>query len=401
VPPTDRQSYTNQTKYRRLKRRNSGIPKPLLVVLIALVTVSILDLGLYFNLPIFSHVSAAFVQLTAGKSDNPPADASDAASSASDAARPTPVEQAASTSAAAGQAPTEPPAPTQTPAEPQVPTQTPTEQPPAAQAAIEQPIENLDAAAQQADAPDANAWMSLPVVPTISNTAREIYQKGLALGNNPNAFSKIGDCNSLSLRFLTYFDGDPGTVFNLGDYAYLQPAIDQFSGSFKRQSQAVGDGFNTSAVLSQFRADPHTCKAGESPLTCEYRLHKPSFAFISIGTDDYLKPDIFEANLRKIIATSINLGIVPILATKADNANQLNYNPIIARLAGEYDIPLWNLWRAMQPLPENGMVDNIHPTGEFAAFDFSGDNLTRYGWPVRNLTALQALYATWNAVTKP
>ena len=246
-----------------------------------------------------------------------------------------------------------------------------------------------------------NDWMNLPIIPTVSKTAILIYQKGLALGNNPNAFSKVGDCNSLSTRFLTYFDGDPATYYNLEAYSNLQPAISQFSGSFKRVSQAVGDGFNTSAVLSPFRADPNNCKAGESPLSCEYRIQKPSFAFIAIGTDDYLTPDKFEANLRQILDTAINLGIVPILATKADNANQLNYNPIIAKVALEYDIPLWNLWRAMNPLPGQGMEDNIHPSGTFAAFDFSSENLSKYGWPMRNLTALQVLDAVWRGVAQP
>jgi hypothetical protein len=246
-----------------------------------------------------------------------------------------------------------------------------------------------------------DTWKTLPIIPAVSNTARAIYQKGLALGNNPNAFSKVGDCNSLSTRFLTYFDGDPESYFNLRDYAYLQPVIEQFGGSFKRQSIAVGDGYNTSAVLSTFRADPNVCTGGESPLTCEYKLQKPSFAIIAIGTDDYLTPADFERNMRQIIETTINLGIVPILATKADDADQLDYNPIIARLAGEYDIPLWNLWLAFQPLPGQGLEDNMHPSGSFAAFDFTSDNLNRYGWTQRNLTALQSLYEVWSSVSQP
>jgi len=244
-------------------------------------------------------------------------------------------------------------------------------------------------------------WMNLPVVPTISKTAIEIYQKGLALGNNPKAFSKVGDCNSLSVRFLTYFDGDPATYYNLESYKNLQPVIDQFNGSFKRVSQAVGDGYNTSAILSPFRADPYTCNGGESPLACELRLHNPSFVFIAIGTDDYLTPAKFEANLRQVLDTAINFGVVPILATKADNVNQLNYNPIIARVAQEYDIPLWNLWRALNPLPGGGLDDNEHPSGTFAAFDFSTDNLSKYGWPMRNLTAMEVLNAVWRGVTQP
>ena len=40
-------------------------------------------------------------------------------------------------------------------------------------------------------------WKELPVVPlTISDRAREIYQRGLIMGNDPHAFSKVGDCHS-------------------------------------------------------------------------------------------------------------------------------------------------------------------------------------------------------------
>ncbi len=244
-------------------------------------------------------------------------------------------------------------------------------------------------------------WTSLPVIPAVSETARAIYQRGLAMGNHPNAFSKVGDCNALSTRYLTYFDGTPAsTYYNLESFSSLQEIIDQFSGSFKRESQAVGDGFNTSAILSPFRADPNFCDLSESPLECEYRIQRPSFALITIGTDDYLKPADFEDNLRKIVEITVNNGIVPILATKADNANQLNYNPIIAAVAEEFDVPLWNLWLAQQLLPEQGLLDNVHPTGTFAAFDFTPSNLETYGWPVRNLTALQVLEAVWQGVTQ-
>ena len=40
------------------------------------------------------------------------------------------------------------------------------------------------------------AWQSLSIAPTeISPRVREIYRLGLELGNNPNAFSNIGDCD--------------------------------------------------------------------------------------------------------------------------------------------------------------------------------------------------------------
>ncbi len=238
-------------------------------------------------------------------------------------------------------------------------------------------------------------WENLPVIPDTTGSAiRDIYTKGLSLGNKPNSFSKVGDCNSLDPYFMSYFDLG-SSAYDLGNYTYLQPIINEFSGSFKRVSEAVGDGFNTSAVLSPLRANPDDCQSGESPLQCEYRIQRPSFAFISIGTDDYLSDEKYESNMRQILEYTIQKGIVPILVTKMDNANQLNYNPILAKLANEYNIPLINLWRVLQPLPEHGLLDDIHPSGYTDAFTFTEEYLSRYGWPNRNLVFLRGLYTTW------
>jgi hypothetical protein len=100
----------------------------------------------------------------------------------------------------------------------------------------------------------------MPVIPIVSAAARRIYADGQTLGNNPRAFSILGDCLSLPN---TLFDryGQPGR-YNLGDYAYLQPVIDYFLESFQRQSISLGDGFNTAAVLSPLRADPKQCEKG-------------------------------------------------------------------------------------------------------------------------------------------
>ncbi|MDO8753959.1 MAG: hypothetical protein Q7J80_08715, partial [Anaerolineales bacterium] len=52
----------------------------------------------------------------------------------------------------------------------------------------------------------ADEWKTLPIVPAISDTARVIYQRGLEMGNNPNAFSKVGDCQTSTDFFLVDFD---------------------------------------------------------------------------------------------------------------------------------------------------------------------------------------------------
>jgi hypothetical protein len=240
-------------------------------------------------------------------------------------------------------------------------------------------------------------WTTLPIIPTVSPALREIYQHGLALGNDPHAFSKVGDCESSPNWFLGDFDR--GTrYYRLGEYNYLDPVIQQFTGSFARTSLAARPGFSTGSMLDPDWADPKLCKRKETPLACEYRVHKPGLVFIMLGTNDVYHLDVFESNLRTIISYSLERGIVPILSTKADNLEKDGrVNALVARLAHEYDLPLWNFWLAIQPLPNRGLQpDGVHITWKPNRFD--DPVAMTYGWPVRNLTALQTLKAVWDVV---
>ncbi len=195
-------------------------------------------------------------------------------------------------------------------------------------------------------------WQALPIIPAASNdTLRKIYALGQELGNNPHAFSKIGDCETAAQWFLGDYDLKPDQ-YSLGTYSDLQPVIQQFNGSFGRTSLAARIGFNAASVLNPIWADPKQCHADETPLACEYRVHRPSYAFILLGTNDVFHPTTFEANLRTIIEYSLQQGVIPILATKASNEEgDHSINITIARLAYEYNLPLWNFWLAVQPLP--------------------------------------------------
>lgn len=229
---------------------------------------------------------------------------------------------------------------------------------------------------------------------------RQIYQHGLELGHDSHAFSKIGDCQSVKAYFLGHFDLPD--YYNLGPYISLQATIDWYSGSFSRESLAVKGGFNAAAILSPLRADPTQCKSDENPIMCELRIHNPSVAIISLEEWWAGHPENYEKYMRQIIEYTLDQGVVPIVATKADNieGNHL-INQTIANLAQEYDIPLWNFWAAVQDLPNHGLaavdvygnVDMFHLTHS-ENFDFFNDPIaTQSGWSMRNLTALQALDA--------
>jgi hypothetical protein len=224
----------------------------------------------------------------------------------------------------------------------------------------------------------------------LSTRSVEIFEEGLVLGNNPRAFSKVGDGEIASHWFLTIFDSDPAH-YDLGQYSVLANVIETFSGSFGRESLAARAGFNTTRILDPLFVRNDICEVEESPLECELRLHQPSFVIISLGTNQIWSPEILDAELRLIVEICIERGVLPILSTKGDNLEgDHRINAIIAGIAHEFEIPLWNFWRAIQSLPDQG----IQPDGEhltWAENDFSDPDAMTHAWPVRNLSALQLL----------
>jgi hypothetical protein len=97
----------------------------------------------------------------------------------------------------------------------------------------------------------------------------------------------------------------------------------------------------------------YTCTAYETPIQCEFRLHKPAFVIIHVRTHYESRNDIY---MRKVLDQVIAAGVVPILATKADDS-ELNehINAQYAQLAVEYNLPFWNFWAAVSELPNHGL----------------------------------------------
>jgi hypothetical protein len=235
----------------------------------------------------------------------------------------------------------------------------------------------------------ADKWQDWPVVPTITQHAVDIYRKGLAMNLDPHAFSKVGDCQSVKAAFMGYFDIPER--YSLGpNYAYLQETINNFAGHFNTDGQAVRGGFNAAAVLSPLWADPKACLPGENPLECELRITKPIIVIVSLEVWwDGRTPEKYEKLMRQILDTIIAHGAVPILATKADNVEGNNaLNLTTAKLAVEYDLPLWNFWRAVQPLPNHGMDLERN----------DGFHISTDAWTTRSFTGLDALDSIWKGL---
>ena len=254
-----------------------------------------------------------------------------------------------------------------------------------------------------------------PIIPEISANARAIYQTGLARGNNPAVFSKLGDCMTENPYFLvTFAEGD----YELGPYPGLADVISHYSqapartenwdkNSFATVGLAAASGFNIAGPLDATWADPAWCKGGESPAACEYRWAQPSIAVIMFGTNDVAYTDAATYNyfLRTLVAETIDHGVLPLLNTfptrPEDPVKSLLLNRIVVSVAEDYDVPLINLNRALEPLPHQGVDpnDTIHlsvPADQ--QVDYFTEAHLQSGFTMRNLVTLQALQAVLDAV---
>lgn len=230
----------------------------------------------------------------------------------------------------------------------------------------------------------------VPLPPETIDNIRAIYERGQELGRDPNAFSKLGDSTILNPHFLGPFDeGD----YKLGDFIYLQPTIDRWSGSFARHGVGAHHGLHSWTVFDPMWADEKWCEAGEHLLACEFRLQNPSVLFVRLGSNDAGSPSGFRFNVKEVIEYAIENGVVPIIGTKADRFEGSNENNDILRaLADEYDVPLWDFDLLAETLPGRGLdTDHIHLIIDEFPHDYTQSDTFTRGHAMQDLTALIAL----------
>jgi len=239
---------------------------------------------------------------------------------------------------------------------------------------------------------DVEAWKSLPVLPeSIDPSLQKVYARGLTLGNDSQAFSIFGDCQSRPADFFGVFETDAAVVENLS--MELREVVDNFAGSFNRESPTAQDGTTPGSLLwAQWHRGDYGCTFAETPVECELRIHRPAFVIIQVGTH-------FESRnteyLRRVILQLLDAGVVPILATKADNREKdERINRDMAMLAAEYDLPLWNFWAAVSDLPDRGLYTRDDRPLQGPIY------LTEEAALRHRMTGLAALNAVWRAVAE-
>jgi hypothetical protein len=237
----------------------------------------------------------------------------------------------------------------------------------------------------------AAGWKRAPVVPKIDDASRAALvttlRRGARLGNRADVFAKVGDSHTESAAFA---QGMGCGRWSPGRFKDLMDGVRRFSArtlpgastlcpvvnSFSRNSAAARRGRPAEwAVLPGVSAHP-ACAPEETPLSCEIRVTRPAYALILFGTNDVALAEAlgfdplpyFLANMRRIISTARRLGVAPIVSTipsraaaSGDGAAIERLNAGLHRLARARRVPLVNLWRALNPLPNRGLSsDGLH-----------------------------------------
>jgi hypothetical protein len=223
-------------------------------------------------------------------------------------------------------------------------------------------------------------WRDWPIAPDLSFHAREILSNVI---NNTaldlHTFSKVGDCQMTPATFLGGFAN--------GEYAIpagLDLAVGWFSESMTSESVTAANGLGISSVLDPMfglAAGHSQCQANETPLDCELRTRHPALVLIAMGTNWKPNGEVsFEKYLRQVVDRILSTGALPILATKADDIEgDWKLDLAIAQVAYDYDLPIVNVWRSVQALPNHGLEA---PLNEY---------LTGDGWMAANYAWLDTL----------
>lgn len=239
----------------------------------------------------------------------------------------------------------------------------------------------------------------IPVLSEVSPEMASVYALGQSLGNHSNVATRVGD-SIISNRYYLQLMSNPEDTPRLGPYADLQDTLNYFGPNMSESHSAI-IGLSSVSVFDPMWTESDACESGESPMACEYRVHRPSVAFILFGHNDVrgLTGDEYRQNLSRIVEESMAQGVIPVLMTFSSHPDAsfyqqtLEFNLIIAEVADTYHVPLMNLWLASRILPEYGLeVDRIHLRNSgFTYMKYDNGEEARSGVALLNLLSLRML----------
>ncbi|MFQ3568070.1 MAG: PKD domain-containing protein [Aggregatilineales bacterium] len=265
----------------------------------------------------------------------------------------------------------------------------------------------------QPPAPAPNA-ASAPILSDLGDRAlidelRNRYARGAnEQGRQPTRFSIAGDEVLAAHGVLRPFA--PGGSYALDSHGDLQNIIDWYNSdaetapSFDRDGVASGSGWPLSRLLDPAATNPSLCDPGETPLSCEIRLHSPSLILVSGGYHDAAggtNAADFRATLEQVVMSISAEGVIPVLMTAPprsgiDPALLNALNDEVLNVGRDFRVPVLNLWRVVSELP--GSQFDPGSVAPSSAGDLSSSATTNYTVNAVNLALLRALNDIRNTV---
>lgn len=244
-----------------------------------------------------------------------------------------------------------------------------------------------------------SALYEAPVLPTISPAMVEIYQIGQEVGNDASTVIKIGDSLAASDQYLTIFSADE---HELGPYDHLHETLEYYGTNMDENNIAAQIGLTSYVVFDPFWATSELCISGEDPLDCAVRTGKPTIAFVLFGPNDvrHMTDEEFDGQMRQVVQRLLDHGVIPVLSTFSAHPDEalfwqsINFNLRLLIIADDYQIPLINLWSAIQMLPDYGLdEDRVHLTQTgYNYLKYDGGIEAYSGIALQNLLALATLH---------
>ena len=246
------------------------------------------------------------------------------------------------------------------------------------------------------DPSEADKASIMPDINALTDNLNSIIaNSGGTLQNNVVAV--VGDRTVQPAGFLAPFgDGD----YLLEDIGLeVQSTLDTYLASdvggqnaLTRVGAAVQNDFTAANILTGSGA------CGSTPLTCELDETQAAVIIISVGYRDAVDgTDLaqFESDLRGIVDSATARGVIPVLLTpypRPDLGNVMrDYADVVVRVAVDKQIPLVNVWRMFNELPDSGLVGNDASVANAGPDRLNGNTTTRFGENARNFYVLSAL----------
>ncbi|NVB82475.1 MAG: acyltransferase family protein [Kofleriaceae bacterium] len=239
-----------------------------------------------------------------------------------------------------------------------------------------------------------------PITPDVVAKLQAIAAFG---SQNDRVFAKVGDSITVEDDFLNCFDG--GTI-DLAGRADLSATVTYFMGGnaagsspFARTSYAARGGTTAADVMN----------GSPSPLVKELTAITPRIEVLMFGTNEDRygwSLDAFGEQLWDVVDASIARGVIPVMSTipantgyPAADARVPTFNRVVRAIAQGRGVPLVDLHRALEPLPNRGISsDGIHPSIAPSGGCILNATGLQYGYNMRNLLTLEVLARTRDAL---